>query len=135
MRQSFVSTEIDFLEPGETPNEGSATNWQPGWESEEVDVSLSMHELQLESPTPSTSKSSARRRKQKKPEPRKKEESGICGQCDEKFSRKSNAMRHEIAVHGKMLHFCGLCDVSCNRPDALKKHMRVQHKVQHDDQQ
>ena len=132
MRQSFVPTETEFREPGETPNEDSATNWQSDWESEEVDVGLSMrvHELRLESRTPSTSKSAAGRRKQK-PKPKKKEESGVCGHCNQEFSRKSDARRHEITVHGTGVYVCELCDAPCNRKDALKRHIRLQHDDQH----
>jgi len=120
---SFLPTPIGELSLGETPSEGGATNWQS---NEEADVGLStrVHELQLESPTPSTSNLAAGLGKKKS---RKKEEGGVCGQCDKKFSRKSDVKRHEETVHGGEGYICELCNTPCCRKDALQRHMRDQH--------
>lgn len=137
MRQSFVSTPIEFLGPGETQSESSATHRQSGCESEEDDVGSSMQvdEPQQESPTPSPSKGRAGVRKQKKPKPRKKEESGICGRCEMEFSRISDFKRHETAVHRRSVHVCKFCKVPCSRKDALQRHIRDQHEIRDIDRQ
>ncbi len=133
MHPSFVPTPlptamgIGFLPLGESPSEGGDANWQSSWESEEVDLGLSMgiRELQLESPIPSTSNSAAGLGEPKKP--RKKEESGVCAQCNQTFSRRSDVRRHENTAHGREVHACPLCNIICSRKDALQRHIRDQH--------
>ncbi|KAI9454748.1 hypothetical protein BJY52DRAFT_1282919 [Lactarius psammicola] len=112
---SFLPTPTGELSLGETPSEGGVTNWQSN-EVVVVGLSTRVHELQLESPTPSTSNLAAGLGKK----PRKKEESGVCGQCNKKFSRKSDVRRHEIAVHEGEGYMCELCDTPCCRKDASK---------------
>ncbi|KAH9170655.1 hypothetical protein EDB89DRAFT_1976918 [Lactarius sanguifluus] len=127
MHPSFIPTPlpvamgIGFLPLGESPpSEGVGR-------SEEVDVDLSMRvrELQLEGPMPSTSNSTAGQGGPKKS--RKREESGVCVQCNQTFSRKSDVRRHENTAHGREVHACPLCNIICSRKDALQRHIRDQH--------
>jgi hypothetical protein len=116
-----------FLPLSEPPSEGGIANWGSSWECNEVDLDLSMRvqELQLGSSTPSTSDSAAGFGVQKKP--RKKEEGGVCAQCGQTFSRKSDARRHENTAHRREVHACSMCNIICSRRDALRRHIRDQH--------
>ncbi|KAH9032669.1 hypothetical protein EDB85DRAFT_1954825 [Lactarius pseudohatsudake] len=124
MHPSFIPTPppvamgIGFLPLGESPAERS-------WESEEVDLSMRVRELRLEGPMPSTSNSTVGRGGPKKS--RKREESGVCVQCNQTFSRKSDIRRHENTAHGREVHACPLCNIICSRKDALQRHIRDQH--------
>ncbi len=127
MHPSFVPTPlptamgIGFLPLGESPSEGGDANWQ----SSDLGLSMGIRELQLESPIPSTSNSAAGLGEPKKP--RKKEESGVCAQCNQTFSRRSDVRRHENTAHGREVHACPLCNIICSRKDALQRHIRDQH--------
>lgn len=130
---SYVPTPLQttmgtgLLLPGELQRQGGDANWMSSWESHEVDVDLSMQvqQLQLESPTPSTSNYAERLGMPNKS--KKKEESGVCGQCGQTFSRKSDARRHENTAHGREVHACPMCNRICSRKDALQRHIRDQH--------
>ena len=130
---SFVPTPLQaamgtgFLPLGEPPREGGNANWLSNWESENVDMDLSMRVqgLQLESPMSSTSNSAAGLGEPKKP--RKREEGGVCGQCSQTFSRKSDIRRHKNTAHGTEVHACPQCNIICSRKDALQRHIRDQH--------
>ena len=116
-----------FLPLGEPPSGGGSANWESSWESNDVDWDLSMQVQQLElgSSMPSTSDSAAGFGVQKKP--RKREDSGVCTQCGQTFSRGSDARRHERTAHGREIHACSMCNIICSRRDALHRHIRDQH--------
>ncbi|KAH9170654.1 hypothetical protein EDB89DRAFT_1260595 [Lactarius sanguifluus] len=120
-----AATQPSFLPTSIGSSLNGAANWQPILESEDVDMDLStrVNELQIESPTPSTSNLATGPGKRS----RKKEESGECSQCNKVFSRKSDARRHEMAVHDGEGYICQLCNTLCCRRDALQRHMRDQH--------
>ncbi|KAI9433644.1 hypothetical protein H4582DRAFT_976717 [Lactarius indigo] len=123
---SATATQPSFLPTPVGLSLGGATNWQSSWENEDVDMDLSrqVNELQLESPTPSTSNLATGLGKKSR---KKKEEGGVCSQCNKVFSRKSDARRHEITVHGGEGYICQVCNTPCCRKDALQRHMRDQH--------
>lgn len=133
IQPSFVPTSLQttmgtgLLPPGEPPRQGGDANWMSSWESDEVDVGLSMQvqQLQLESSTPSTSNYAAGLGIPKKS--KKKEESGVCGECGQTFSRKSDARRHENTAHKREVHACPMCNTICGRRDALQRHIRDKH--------
>jgi len=133
---SFVPTPLQttmgtgFFSLCEQPSEGGSANWGSSIsESDEVDVDLSMRvqKLQLGSSTLSTSDSAAGFGVQKKP--RKREEGGVCAQCNQTFSRKSDAKRHENTAHRREVHACPMCNSICGRRDALRRHIRDQHQT------
>lgn len=109
LEPSTAATQPSFLPTSTGLSLGGAANWQPTLESEDVDMDLStrVNELQLESPTPSTSNLATGPGKRPR---KKKEEGGGCGQCNKVFSRKSDARRHEITVHGGEEYICQLCN-------------------------
>ncbi|KAH9055492.1 hypothetical protein EDB87DRAFT_1824579 [Lactarius vividus] len=126
LEPSAVATQPSFIPTTIISSLGGAANWQPSLESEEVDGDLStqVNKLRLESPAPSTSNLAMGLGKRSG---KKKEESGECTQCNKVFSRKSDARRHEITVHGREGYICQLCNTPCCRKDTLQRHMRDQH--------
>ncbi|KAH9055493.1 hypothetical protein EDB87DRAFT_1640552 [Lactarius vividus] len=119
---------IGFLPLVESQSEGGDATWQSKLGEEGGRLWISRCESAscgLEGPMPSTSNSTAGWGEPKKS--RKKEESGVCAQCNQTFSRKSDVRRHENTAHGREVHACPLCNIICSRKDALQRHIRDQH--------
>ncbi|KXS12172.1 hypothetical protein M427DRAFT_59700 [Gonapodya prolifera JEL478] len=56
------------------------------------------------------------------------EKSYACTQCDVKFSRKHDMLRHQAVHNGSRPHECPRgCDRAYSRADALMRHIRAKH--------